>query len=182
MSHFSNIRLPLFLASFLSLRFAGVTTGAALLPLAPVANEANEMQESIQPSPHLSPVEVVKIQLEALEKNDIPHPNRGIEITFRFASPENKRATGPLERFTQMVNSPAYRPLLNHRTAEYGPIEVTENLAVQPVTLISQNGEKVGYVFSLSKQTGGSYDGCWMTNGVSRFEPQEKAKEPMLSI
>ena len=78
-----------------------------------------------------------------------------------------------------MVSSPVYRPLLNHRTAEYGPIEVTRDLAVQPVTLIAQDGGKVGYIFSLSKQDGGPYDGCWMTDGVSRFEP---AEEPMLSI
>jgi hypothetical protein len=114
MLHLNNILLSAFLASFLSLGFAGVTTGAAFLPVAPVANEASEVQESIQPSPNLSPVEVVRIQVEALEKNDVPHPNRGIEIAFRFASPENKRATGPLERFIQMVSSPAYRPLLNH--------------------------------------------------------------------
>ena len=182
MPYLSNILLTIFLSSFLNLSLVGVTTGAAFLPVAPIANEASEVQASIQPSPNLSPVEVVKIQIEALGKNDIPHPNRGIEIAFRFASPENKRATGPLERFIQMVSSPAYRPLLNHRTADYGSIEVTGDLAVQPVTLIAQNGEKVGYVFSLSKQTGSPYDGCWMTNGVSRFEPQKKAKEPMLQI
>ena len=81
-----------------------------------------------------------------------------------------------------MVSSPVYRSLLNHQTTEYGPIEMMGDLAVQPVTLTVQDGEKVGYIFSLSKQEGGRYDGCWMTDGVSRFEPREKAKEPMLSI
>jgi hypothetical protein len=175
----SNILLVILFASFLSFPLARAENGTIFLP---VADEASEVQESIQPSPNLSPVEVVRIQVEALGKNDTPHPNRGIEIAFRFASPENKRATGPLERFIQMVSSPAYRSLLNHRTAEYGPIEVIDDRAVQSVTLTAQNGEKVGYVFSLSKQAGGPHAGCWTTNGVSRFEPQEKAKEPMLSI
>ena len=63
-------------------------------------------------------------------------------------------ATGPLERFTQMVSSPVYRSLLNHQTAEYGPIEVMGDLAVQPVTLTAEAGEKIGYVFVLVKTRG----------------------------
>ncbi len=179
MHNLTNILLTILVVSSLSFPLARGANGTVFLS---VVDEASEPQESIQPSPNLSPTEVVKIQIEALGKNDMPHLNRGIEIAFRFASPENKIATGPLERFTQMVSSPVYRPLLNHRTAEYGPIEVTGDLAVQPVTLIAQDGGKVGYIFSLSKQAGGPYDGCWMTDGVSRFELQEKAKEPMQHI
>jgi hypothetical protein len=45
------------------------------------------------PNAQLTPDQVFKIQLEALRTND--ENDRGIEITFRFASPANKRSTGP---------------------------------------------------------------------------------------
>ncbi len=44
-----------------------------------------------EPDPSLSPQDVVSIQIEALRNNDTPYENRGIEVTFNFASPANKR-------------------------------------------------------------------------------------------
>ncbi len=46
-----------------------------------------------EPDPSLSPQDVVSIQIEALQNNDIPYEDRGIEVTFNFASPVNKRMT-----------------------------------------------------------------------------------------
>ncbi len=56
-----------------------------------------------EPDPSLSSQDVVSIQIEALRTNDTPYEDRGIEVTFNFASPTNKRMTGPLERFKVMV-------------------------------------------------------------------------------
>ena len=54
----------------------------------------------------MSPVEVVDSQLAALQRGDV-------ETCFRFASPGNKRATGPWQRFEIMVRqTPAYAPLV----------------------------------------------------------------------
>ncbi len=125
---------------------------------------------SLQPDPKLTPADVVRIQLQALRANDTPHKNAGVEIAFRFASPANKSTTGPLARFTELVSSPPYRPMLNHRRAHLGQIEIEENKAVQPVILVTPNGERVGYLFSLSKQLSGRYASCWMTDAVIRFE------------
>ncbi len=47
-----------------------------------------------------------------------PYEDRGIEVTFNFASPTNKRMTGPLERFKVMVRNSVYGPMINHRSAE----------------------------------------------------------------
>ena len=58
-----------------------------------------------EPDPSLSPQDVVSIQIEALQHNDTPYVDRGIEVTFNFASPTNKRVTGPLERFKAMVRN-----------------------------------------------------------------------------
>jgi hypothetical protein len=126
--------------------------------------------DSWQPDPKFTPADVVRIQLQALRANDTPRKNAGIEVAFRFASPANKTTTGPLARFIGLVSSPPYRPMLNHRQAHLGQIEIEENRAVQPVILVARNGERVGYLFSLSRQLTGRYASCWMTDAVIRFE------------
>lgn len=120
--------------------------------------------EQLQPNPDLTPQDVIRIQVEALQNND--SEDTGIEITFRFASPANRQYTGPLNRFKRMVKSPAYSPMLNHKLAEYGPLEISEETATQRVTIIDPNGRATVYLFSLSKQSDSSCEGCWMTDSV----------------
>ena len=122
------------------------------------------------PDPRFSPADVVRIQLQAMQANDTPHKNAGIEVAFRFASPRNKMTTGPLARFIDLVNNPVYRVILNHRRADFGQLEIEEDKAVQPVIVIGANGERAGYLFALSKQDSGRYASCWMTDAVIRIE------------
>lgn len=126
-----------------------------------------------EPSPDLSPAEVVRIQVEALQHNDDPTPDAGIATAFRFASPSNKAATGPLDRFARMVNGPAYGDMLDADRAEYAPIAIDGDRAAQRVTLSHDDGRRATYVFQLSRQDGGPCDGCWMTDGVAREAPQQ---------
>jgi predicted membrane-bound mannosyltransferase len=120
----------------------------------------------IKPDPEYSPEEVIRFQLGALAQNDIPYKNAGIEFTFSFASPSNKKATGPLERFIQLVNNPLYQPMLNHQAVQYGELQLNGDQAVQRVILTTSDGKRVAYIFTLSKQKGDSYDNCWMTDSV----------------
>jgi len=122
-----------------------------------------------EPDPSLSPQDVVSIQIEALRNNDIPYEDRGIEVTFNFASPANKRMTGPLERFKVMVLDPIYGPMINHRNAKYENIMVEGEIARVDVILNSKEGEYLGYRFILSRQHGNQYEGSWMTDAVIRF-------------
>lgn len=116
------------------------------------------------PSPELTPEQVVRLQLEALQRND--ETNQGIEIAFNFASPDNRKYTGPLSKFIKMLNDPHYRPMLNHQAAEFDPIKISGNTALQRVTLTAKDGRVFAYLFSLSKQTDPPYENCWMTDGV----------------
>ena len=117
------------------------------------------------PSPELTPEQVVRIQVRALQHNDDPTPDAGIETAFRFASPSNREMTGPLDRFAQMVHL-GYPDLIGFERADYGPIRADESRAVQPVTFVQPDGRRVTYLFGLSRQSGGACDGCWMTDGV----------------
>jgi hypothetical protein len=67
----------------------------------------------LMPRPELSPEQVVQYQIEALQHNDEPKLDTGIERAFRFASPSNKQMTGPLEKFIRIVKSPVYSPMVN---------------------------------------------------------------------
>lgn len=123
-----------------------------------------------EPSPELTPADVVRIQVEALRQNDEPHDDAGIEAAFRFASPANRRATGPLPRFAEMVRR-GYADMLGFERAEYGPLRVEGDRASQWVTLVQADGARSAYVFGLSRQAGGPCDGCWMTDAVVRPPP-----------
>lgn len=122
----------------------------------------------LQPDPTYSPEEVVRIQTEALGNNDTPYADAGIEITFRFASPQNKLATGPLSHFVAIVRSPAYALMINHASAKFGSAHVEGDVAQVPVVLTAPNGDQAGYVFRLSRQSEAPYEQCWMTDGVVR--------------
>jgi hypothetical protein len=118
-----------------------------------------------QPAPELSPAEVIRIQMEALQHNG--KDDRGIETAFQFTSPNNRAFTGPLTRFRQIVRNPAFSIMLNHKHAAYEEPLIAGDAAQQRVTISGRNGQVVMYTFALSCQRDGEYDGCWMTEGVS---------------
>ena len=154
-----------------------VNSGPSLTTVAEADGAKVFKPDSLQPNPDYSPADVIRIQLQALSDNNHPYENAGIEIAFRFASPVNKDTTGPLERFIQMVHNPAYRPMLDHQSVSYGELQVKGNQAAQAVILTASSGERVGYVFTLSKQEGDTCRGCWMTDGVFRFKVEEGLRE-----
>ena len=127
--------------------------------------------ENAYPEPELKPNDVVRLQLLAMQQND--DSDFGIEVTFRFASPANKKQSGPLKRFIRLVRNPSYRPLLNHTNATFLELTVEEDFAVQEVVITTSNGERIGYRFRLSIQKGPLYPGCWMTDSVIPFKVME---------
>ncbi|MEW6737094.1 MAG: DUF4864 domain-containing protein [Acidobacteriota bacterium] len=118
----------------------------------------------LQPIPELSPEQVVRIQLNALRNND--DQDSGIEAAYAFASPANRRSTGPLARFIRMVKNPLYQPMLNYKTVEIGPLRLFNEIAQLKVVLTTTDGEQIAYIFTLSRQDYGEYMGCWMTDAV----------------
>ena len=143
----------------LSTGIAGVLL--AVLSAAPAV--AEPLSLALVPEPELRPDEVVRIQLEALRRNDAE--DRGIAVAFRFASPENRRSTGPLARFASMIRNGPYRLMLGYLTAEYEPVERQGERARQRVTLVGAE-ISIAYVFYLSRQAEGPCEGCWMTDAV----------------
>lgn len=145
---------------------------ALLLPFTALAQNA----PPLSPSPELSPLEVVRIQLEALQHNDSPEPDAGIAVVFRFSSPVNRAQTGPLPRFSEMIRN-GYPEMLNHREVRLPPPLIQDGEAIQPAEVISRNGAVHRYLFILGRQTEPPYAGCWMTESVVA-DPELAAPRP----
>ena len=124
----------------------------------------------VRPDPSLSPKDVVRIVVKALKNNDLPRKNNGVKITFSFASPANKRNTGPFKRFNTMIRGQTYLPMINHRGATYENYNVTDAQASIDVILISSTGKTFGYRFRLTRQNGNKYEGSWMTDAVTPIQ------------
>ena len=139
--------------------------------LLPILGWSKDSIENAYPKPSLKPAEVVRIQLLAMKYNAAS--DLGIKITFRFASPSNKRVTGPLRRFIRLVKNPSYSPLLNHLDADFLALKFNEKIAVQDVIITSLKGKRIGYRFRLSLQQSPDYRNCWMTDAVMLFRVLE---------
>ncbi|PVY37144.1 DUF4864 domain-containing protein [Pontibacter virosus] len=126
----------------------------------------NSKARFLKPSKTLSPRQVIKIQLHALQRNDMT--DSGIITVFNFSSPTSRVSLGPLNHFRMMVRDPAYSPMLNFVSYKPGKMVITDNTAYQLVVIKGANGEQVPYLFILAKQRKGMYKGCWMTVGVAR--------------
>ena len=131
--------------------------------------------ELIQPNPAFAPEEAVAIQLKALQTNNAERTDDGIEQTWAFAHPSNKRMTGPLPRFTQMVKGPQYNMLLNHRAHQVEEALRAENRAIFIVTVVSKTGDAYECRWALEKVAAGKQAGAWMTTAVTT--PQKLGQE-----
>lgn len=118
------------------------------------------------PDPSLRPEEVVQVQLDALRENDRPEHDAGIAVAFRFASPENRAAIGPLRRFARVVKRPPYSVLVNHRTAYVGRAYRAGSQARVRVAVVGSDGSAAGFVWELSRQEVGENQGSWLTDSV----------------
>ena len=114
-------------------------------------------------------VDFISIQLKALQNNNIPYNNAGIEQTWEFAHPTNKEFTGPLSKFTFMMYSPSYEVLLNHYKHNIILIKKNEFQSFFFIEIIDKTGIKFGFQWIVEKVSEkGIFLDCWMTKSVSQ--------------
>ena len=163
-------------------RRAGKIAAVSLLLLAWASVSGLAQIVDLTPQPELSPEQVVQYQAEALQHNDEPKPDAGIERAFRFASPSNKQMTGPLEKFIRIVKSPIYSPMLNSVSSSIVGSDVKDDQARFAVHFVAADGRQVTYIFVLSKQNEGEFNNCWMTDGVAPLEQGEDGPDQGVTI
>ena len=122
----------------------------------------------LTPNNSILPTEVIKIQLVALMNNDSKFKDSGIEQTWNFAHPNNKKNTGPLPNFKMMIKGNSYQMLLNHLSHTITELGSSENWAQFEVIILDK--EKIYHKFNwqVEKFTmEGPLEGCWLTTIVS---------------
>ena len=132
--------------------------------------------DMIKPDPSISAKDVISIQLKALQINNSPFEDAGIEQTWEFAHPNNRKYTGPLNNFIRMLKNPSYSMMLDHLEHNIIPVEEEETVSYYFVELTDINGKKYGFEWTVQKVIeNGKYKDCWMTIGVSTPMPLSQA-------
>jgi len=164
-----------FVRSIVAAAVAPILVLLVMAGCATVSSGSGSSRTGLQPDPTLSPREVVAIQLEAFGSSD--GDTEKIAVAFRFASPSNRAVTGPEERFAEMIKSRPYRIMLAYDRVEYAPVVIAGEVALQRVALFS-DGEVAIFDFVLRRQSDDPYADCWMTEGVTRFQPRRNGPSP----
>ena len=118
------------------------------------------------PDPDDGPEAALHRQLTALADNDDPIADAGVKTAYNYASPANRRRTGPYDRFARMVHSDRYAPLVDHVEAVPGPLEKDWNVGTRRVTVTGPEGRTRTYQFRLSPASTGPFRNCWQTDAV----------------
>ena len=128
--------------------------------------------ELLSPNSTISPKEVVKIQLSGLQQNDLDYKDSGIEQTWQFAHPKNKKVTGPLDNFKRMIKGDTYQMMLNHLSHTITQLGSGDKWAQFEVIILDKN--KIYHKFNWQVEKyieDGDLKDCWLTTMVSNPIP-----------
>jgi hypothetical protein len=128
--------------------------------------------EILKPSSDINPKEVVKIQLTGLQKNDLNFKDSGIEQTWNFAHPNNKKVTGPLGNFKRMLKGNSYEMMINHLSHTITQLGGSDKWAQFEVVILDKNKIYHKFNWQVEKYTEeGVLKDCWLTSMVSNPIP-----------
>ena len=128
--------------------------------------------ELVKPNSEIKPSEVVKIQLLGLQKNNDEFEDSGIQQTWNFAHPNNKKATGPLDRFKRMIKGNNYQMMINHLSHSITKVRGGDSWAQFEVIILDK--EKIYHKFNWQVEKyseDGPLKDCWLTTMVSSPQP-----------
>ena len=122
----------------------------------------------IIPNKSILPKEVIKIQLFGLMNNDKKFKDSGIEQTWNFAHPNNKKVTGPLDNFKKMIKGDTYQMMLNHLSHTITQLGSGDKWAQFEVVILDKNKIYHKFNWQVEKYVGdGELKDCWLTTMVS---------------
>jgi len=107
---------------------------------------------------------IIKIQMDSMKNNK---KESGIRAAFKYASPLNKKKTGPYDKFKQMLRSDTYKHLLNNKTWKIVPKTIQKSkdeiYSALVEVLSSLDNQIHRYRFTLSRQIPTLF---WRTDSV----------------
>ena len=124
------------------------------------------------PNNSILPAEVVKIQLVALMNNDKKFKDSGIEQTWNFAHPNNKKVTGPIDNFKRMLKGDSYQMMIDHLSHTITQLGGGDKWAQFEVIILDKNKIYNKFNWQVEKYTEkGQLQDCWLTTMVSNPIP-----------
>ncbi|MAK19527.1 MAG: hypothetical protein EVA74_00305 [Candidatus Pelagibacterales bacterium] len=122
----------------------------------------------IKPNSGIEPIQVVKIQLRGLKNNDQLYQDGGIEQTWEFAHPKNRKFTGPLTKFKSMIKGDDFSMLLNHKEHKVKEVFLSDDVATFEVIVLNSDKEYFKFKWQVEKfKKEGTLKNCWLTTAVS---------------
>ena len=115
--------------------------------------------------PQMNARQIISLQMNSLQDNNMN--DSGIRIAFKYASRENKKMTGPYNKFNKMVKNNTYKHLLNCISWRFVPNTIRkkndEIYSSVVEVLSSYDNQKYQYRFTLSRQPNNLF---WRTDSV----------------
>jgi len=128
--------------------------------------------ELLKPNSTINPSDVVKIQLIGLQQNDANFNDSGIEQTWNFAHPKNKKVTGPLDNFKRMIKGDSYQMMINHLSHTITQLGSSDKWAQFEVVILDKDKIYHKFNWQVEKYTlEGDLKDCWLTTMVSNPIP-----------
>ena len=126
----------------------------------------------LKPNSGIKPDRVIEIQLSGLQNNDLIYKDSGIEQTWNFAHPNNKKVTGPLDKFKRMIKGDSYQMMNDHLSHTVTQLGGGDKWAQFEVIILDK--EKIYHKFNWQVEKyeqDGPLKDCWLTTMVSSPEP-----------
>ena len=93
--------------------------------------------------------------------------DNGIKQTWLFAHPDNKKITGPYERFRIMIYGQQYKFLINHSSHKINLITNSPNRFIYRIEILSDKKQLFFYEWHVQKGSEEKCKNCWFTSAVS---------------
>lgn len=154
-----------------SMRAPAALVGAAVLAIAIVAG-CTTLKSGLgiyrRPNSRLEPQEVVQIQATALAESE--DPEAGLELAYRFQSPDSPDRIDSLEEYRANLDRPVFKPLRTAFDIRYHPVIRMQQIAIQRITVSSTEDVNAVYDFRLRRTPEGSCPDCWLVLSILPVE------------
>ncbi|XP_024530642.1 uncharacterized protein LOC112346274 [Selaginella moellendorffii] len=137
----------------------------------------SRLKKPLGPTLALTAEDTILQQLDALQENDRPYPDHGIEVMYRFAAFDPFSRSnyfgryldlGQFERFRRIYHHQTYRVLLGHKERRtLSSLRVSEHSLKERIWIQGARPDEEGtFEFTLVQMVGGSWDGYWLTESL----------------
>ena len=94
--------------------------------------------------------------------------DKGIRQTWLFAHPDNKKFTGPYEKFRIMIYGQQYKYLMNHSSHKIKLMTNSPNTYVYRIEILTNDKQLFFYEWHVQKGSDDNCKNCWFTSAVSQ--------------